>query len=306
MPWGAVLIAAAAVCWGVSGGIAALLMAEGWDASLLALVRGAIGLLCVLLWLALRPRRSGLGNARLWLWSALAGLGVAGNFALYFLSAAHGGLAVAVTLLYCAPAIVFLVSFALGLERATALKWAAIALVMLGIALLTGLLEQAPQAVSRVAVVAGLLAALSYALFIFGFKFAAPHGSPQAILSIAFAVLVAALLWSVDAGQARALIGSPRWPLFLLLGVVGAGLSFWLYVLGLRHATPTVAAVMAMLEPVTATLFGVLALGQSLRAPQVFGMALILVAAATLAACTGAAGLGRAANAKGSKAKESV
>jgi DME family drug/metabolite transporter len=294
MPWGAVLIAAAAVCWGVSGGIAALLMAEGWDPSLLALVRGAIGLCCVLLWLALRPRRSGLGNARLWLWSALAGLGVAGNFAFYFLSAAHGGLAVAVTLMYCAPVIVFLVSFALGLERATALKWAAIALVMLGIALLTGLLEQAPQEVSRLAVLSGLLAALSYALFIFGFKFAVPHGSPQAILSIAFAVLVAVLVWRLDGEQLRALVTGSRWPLFVLLGVVGAGLSFWLYVLGLRLATPTVAAVVAMLEPVTATLFGVLALEQSLRAEQVLGVGLILAAAATLAASAGAAGVGRA------------
>ena len=125
------LVMLAALCWGLSGGIGGILMDDGWDPFVVSFYRGAIGLLCVLLWLALRPRGSGLSNPRLWGWSALAGLGVAGNFAFYFLSIAEGSVAVAATLMYCAPVFVYLTSFVLRLERPSPLKWAAIALVLL-------------------------------------------------------------------------------------------------------------------------------------------------------------------------------
>jgi drug/metabolite transporter (DMT)-like permease len=69
------LVALAAFCWGLSGGIGGILMADGWDPFVVSFYRGVIGLLFVLVWLALRPRGSGLGNRRLWFWSAIAGYG---------------------------------------------------------------------------------------------------------------------------------------------------------------------------------------------------------------------------------------
>jgi len=266
----------AALFWGLSGGIGGILMADGWDAFVVSFYRGVIGLLFVIAWLALRPRDNGLANRRLWFWSVIAGLGVAGNFAFYFVSIDQGSVAVAVTLMYCAPVFVYLVSFALKLEPPTALKWVAIAVVMLGIVLLTRIYDIDASGITPFGVGAGLLAGLSYAIFIFGFKYAAPHGSPQAILSIAFAVLAAVLIWPGDADQAVAVLSTPDWPLFLILGVLGAGLSFILYIVGLNYTLPAVASIVAMVEPVTASLFGVLILNESLVGTQIFGMALIL------------------------------
>jgi drug/metabolite transporter (DMT)-like permease len=257
-------------------------MAGGWDPFVVSFYRGAIGLLFVLLWLTLRPRGSGLANRRLWFWSAIAGCGVAGNFAFYFVSIAQGSVAVAVTLMYCAPVFVYLVSFALKIESPTALKWAAIAVVMLGIVLLTQIYDIGASGVTPIGVGAGLLAGLSYAIFIFGFKYAAPHGSPQAILLIAFAVLAALLIWPGDVEQTVAVLGTPDWPLFAGLGVLGAGLSFVLYVIGLNHTAPAVASIVAMVEPVTASLFGVVVLNESLDSPQIVGMGLILVTVTAL------------------------
>lgn len=272
----------AAFCWGLSGGIGAILMAKGWDAFVVALYRGAIGFLFVLVWLVLRPRHSGLASRRLWFWSAIAGLGVAGNFSFYFVSIAEGSVAVAATLMYCAPVFVYLVSFALKLESATPLKWAAIAMVMFGIVLLTGVYDIGAGGVTALGVGAGLLSGLSYAVFIFGFKYAAPHGSPQAILMIAFAGLCTILIWIADAEQTVAVLSTPVWPLFAVLGVLGAGLSFILYIVGLNHTAPAVASVVAMVEPVTASLFGVVVLKESLDGLQVFGMGLILVTVTAL------------------------
>ncbi|MFO7576356.1 MAG: DMT family transporter [Pelovirga sp.] len=267
----------AALCWGLSGGVGGILTAAGWDPVVVSFYRGAIGLLFVLVWLALRPHGSGLANRRLWFWSVVAGVGVAGNFAFYFTSIAHGSVAVAATLMYCAPVFVHLVSFTLKLERPTPSKWAAIAMIMLGLILLTGVYEVGAGAVTPIAAGAGLGAGLSYALFIFSFKYAAPHGSPQAILMIAFAVLGIILVWLGDADQTLAVLTTPSWPLFVVLGVLGAGLSFILYVVGLKHTAPTVASVVAMVEPVTAALFGVVILNERLAGLQVFGMGLILV-----------------------------
>ena len=279
---GTVFVVLAALCWGLSGGIGGILMAGGWNAFVVSFYRGAIGLLFVVVWLMLRPHGSGLASRRLWFWSAIAGLGVAGNFAFYFLSIAQGSVTVAATLMYCAPVFVYLVSFSLKLESPTVLKWIAIAVVMLGIILLTQIYDIDASGVTLIGVGAGLLAGLSYALFIFGFKFAAPHGSPQAILSIAFAVLVTILVWPSDIDQITAVFGTPDWPLFAALGLLGAGLSFVLYVIGLNHTAPAVASVAAMVEPVTASLFAVVVLNESLVGSQLFGMGLILVTVTAL------------------------
>ena len=272
----------AALGWGLSGGIGGMLMADGWEPLVVSFYRGAIGLLFVLVWLAFRSRGSGLGNPRLWFWSAIAGLGVAGNFGFYFISISEGSVAVAATLMYCAPVFIYLVSFIFRLERPSALKWAAIVLTLLGIVLLTRIYDIEASAITVLGVTAGLLAGLSYAVFIFGFKYAAPHGSPQAILVIAFVVLATVLFLAADTAQTVSALGTPRWPLFVTLGVVGAGLSFICYVVGLRNIAPTVASIVAMVEPVTASLFGLLILQESLAGLQVLGMGLILLAVTAL------------------------
>lgn len=286
---GTAFVALAALFWGLSGGIGAILMGEGWDASVVSFYRGAIGLVCVLVWLVLRPDKNGLASRKLWFWSVVGGLGVAGNFSFYFLSIEHGSVAVAATLMYCAPVFVYLVSFALNLERPTPFKWAAIAVVIVGVMLLTQIYDIGASDLTAIGVAAGLLAGVSYAIFIFGFKYASPHGRPQTILSIAFAVLVAILIWLGDTGQKTAALGTSDWPLFVALGVFGAGLSFTLYVIGLGRTSPTVASIVAMVEPVTATLFGVAVLNEDLAATQMLGMGLILVTVTALSAYSNSA-----------------
>ncbi|WP_386079722.1 DMT family transporter [Vreelandella sp. F11] len=275
-------IALAAFFWGISGGIAGILLDSGWDPAVVSFYRGFVGLLFALVWLLFQRRHSGLNSRQLWFWSVVAGLGVAGNFTFYFLSIEYGNVAVAATLMYCAPVFVYLVSFALKLERPTTAKWLAIALVMVGVVLLTKLYAIGASDLSLMGVAAGLLAGLSYAVFIFGFKYAAPHGTPQAILSVAFTVLAITLLLPTDINQAVSVISAPELPLFVALGILGAGLSFLLYVVGIKHAAPALASMVAMVEPVTATLFGVAVLSESLGIIQMVGMGIILITVTAL------------------------
>ena len=85
-----------------------------------------------------------------------------------------------------------------------------------------------------------------------------------------------------ETDQAVAVLSTPSWPLFATLGVLGAGFSFILYIVGLNHTTPTVASIVAMVEPVTASLFGFVVLDETLVGLQIFGMALILVTVTAL------------------------
>lgn len=221
-------------------------------------------------------------NRQLMFWSVLAGLGVAGNFSFYFISIMEGSVAVAVTLMYTAPVFVYLVSFLSGMERPSPAKLIAMALVLGGIVLLTGIYRAEAGSVTTLGIVSGLASGLAYALFIFAFRSAGSHGPAPSVLAIAFATASLVLLPLVDHGQAASVAGSADVAWFILLGILGSGLSFYCYIRGLRHTLPTTASIEAMIEPVTAALFGLFVLGELLDLPQVAGMALILAAITAL------------------------
>ncbi|MBM7553871.1 DMT family transporter [Thalassobacillus pellis] len=271
------LVILAAVCWGISGGIADILMTKGWDPIVISLYRGAVGFLCFFAWFLFRFRQNWSSSPRLYVWSILAGVGVAGNFTFYFLSIQASSIAVAATLMYTAPVFVLLFSFLLRIERSTWFKWGCIAGVLMGIILLTGAYNTDAISVSFPGAAAGIAAGLSYALFIFGFKNASSIGKPQTTLTIAFFSFCLVLFLFTDKSKAAAALTSSDIGWFLLLGLVGAGISFILYVIGIRWTAASTASMVAMVEPVTASLFGVLLLGDHLTIIQTLGMALILV-----------------------------
>ncbi|MGP4070016.1 DMT family transporter [Halobacillus sp. B29] len=273
---GMILVLIAAILWGITGGIADILMNKGWSPSVISFYRGAVGLVCVLIWFLLRPKQNFPTSSTVYIWSLVAGLGVAGNFTLYFLSIEASSIAIAATLMYTAPVFVLLVSFLLRIERSSWLKWGCITGVLVGIILLTGAYNTGSTSVTLLGAGAGLGAGISYAVFIFGFKNASNFGKPQTVLTIAFLAFSALLILFIDRQEALSVLTSGDIGWFILLGLVGAGVSFVLYVVGVRWTAPSTASMIAMVEPVTASLFGVMVLGDSLTFVQLIGMVLIL------------------------------
>lgn len=281
---GIALVILAAFLWGVSGGIAAVLIERGWDPLVVSFYRGVVGFLCFAAWWLARFAVIPFPDRRAILWSALAGLGVAGNFIFYFLSISQANVAVAVTLMYTAPVYVYLVSLTTGAVRLTPGFVAAIGSVLLGVALLTQLVGgENLSGLSFAGVAAGIAAGVSYAVFLFGFRNAALHTSSVEVLAVAFLVFLLVMAPLVDPGTVVAASLSDDVHLFLLLGLFGAGLSFVFYVLGLRRATPVAVALVAAVEPVTASLFSLVVLGQSLAPLQWLGMVVIIATVTALA-----------------------
>jgi len=164
------LVMLAAVCWGISGGIASILMNKGWDPVVISFYRGTIGFTCFFIYFFYHIKEHWIFSIHLYMWSFLAGLGIAGNFVFYFISIKASSIPVAATLMYTAPLFVFLISFILGLERPSFFKAFCITGVLLGIFLLTGAYSMGAMRVNLLGVSAGLASGLSYALFVFGFK----------------------------------------------------------------------------------------------------------------------------------------
>ncbi|SFC05074.1 EamA-like transporter family protein [Alkalibacterium subtropicum] len=281
---GVSLVILAGILWGISGGLADILMTRGWSPVTVSFYRGAVGWFCFVIWFLFRFKKNITSSVTFYLWSLLAGIGVAGNFSLYFVSIQHASVPVAATLMYTAPVFVLTTSIILKIERSRWYKWAGIAVVLLGIVLLTGAYDLESISMSLVGTSAGLGAGLSYALFIFGFKKASSIGKRPAVLTSAFLTFSLILFLFMDRGEAFSVLSSSDFGWFLLLGIIGAGLSFTVYVIGLQKTAPTTASMVAMVEPVTASLFGVLFLNNALTMIQVTGMALILVTITLLSA----------------------
>ncbi|MBT2570739.1 EamA family transporter [Planococcus sp. ISL-110] len=274
---GVLLVMLAAICWGISGVIADILMNKGWGPVVISFYRGFIGLLFFFVWFLLHFKKNWMVSPHLYIWALIAGVGVAGNFTFYFLSIQASSVAVAATLMYTAPVFVLLTSFLLRLERSTWFKWGSIAGVLSGIVLLTGAYNTDSISVSLLGAAAGLASAISYALFIFSFKKASEYGKPQLTLTIAFLSFCLILFVLVDNQESAAVLTSADVGWFFLLGIVGAGISFILYLIGIQSTTAATASMVAMVEPVTASLLGVVLLGVDLTLIQVLGMVIILM-----------------------------
>lgn len=270
---GSALVILAAILWGISGGLGGFLMDKGLDPLVISFYRGTVGLLCILVWFAFKPMKL---NKKLILWSVLAGIGIAGNFMLYFISISEASVAIAATLMYTAPIFVLLISFVFNLEKASLYKWFAIAMVLAGVVLLTEVYSIDSDSITFLGIAAGLGAGVSYALFLFGFKKATQHGDPQGVLTVAFLTLTVLISFFIDRNEVISAFNSSDFGWLILLGIIGAGISFFFYVIGLRGTVPTSASVIAMVEPVTASLFGVFVLGEMLSFTQLAGMGIIL------------------------------
>lgn len=280
---GVLLVLLAAILWGITGGIADILMNKGWNPIVISFYRGAVGLASIMVWFLLSTKKKTWAfSPYLFRWSILAGIGVAGNFTFYFLSIEASSIPIAATLMYTAPVFVLLVSFFLNIERSSWFKWGCILFVLIGIVLLTGVYNSGSSAASPAGIVMGLLSGISYAVFIFGFKKSAAYGKPDSTLAIALFIFCMLMLFFIDHQEAVSVFHSSDLGWFILLGLVGAGMSFLIYVIGIKWTAPSTASMIAMIEPVTASLFGILVLENQLTVIQTLGMVLILVTITSL------------------------
>ncbi|HEX6940484.1 MAG TPA: DMT family transporter [Longimicrobiales bacterium] len=287
---GGTMVLGAAALWGTLGIFARALYAVGVAPLELASVRAAIGFVGLALWMLVRARRPRLRARDLPFFAAFGAISIALFEYAYFAAIERTTVAVAVALLYTAPAFVVVLSRLTGREAVGGARLVALAMVLAGVFLVTGamrLVLAGAAAVSPAALAYGLLSGLTYGLYtIFG-KRALDRYDPVETVLYAFAF--GALALAVAAPPWRPMAAHPaQLPTFLMLGLLPTLASYLLYIGGLRHLSAGAASILACAEPVVAAILGAAVLGERLGADQVAGIALILGAAVALGRRPGA------------------
>ena len=290
---GAGLVALAAACFGTLGPLSRFAGDAGVDALPLVTWRAAIGALVVAAFIGTWAATRGIRPRSLrdvpvrdrWFMLAAAGANTALNLAAFV---AFERITIALTLLvfYLYPAGVALVSTIWFGERLGRLRWAALGLSLVGMALVVAGAESL-GAVDPVGVGLAFVAALAQVFYVLAARHGFAHvpGPQAAMLTMGgaaiFYVLIALGVGSV-ATLGQPLGSTAAFLPVLLAGVIGAGVPTLAFIIGIRRLGASQAAIISTLEPVVGVALAAWLLAEQPTAVQLVGGALILVAAVLL------------------------
>jgi drug/metabolite transporter (DMT)-like permease len=288
---GYAMVLVAAALFGVNGTVAKVALSSGLTSLRLTEARCA-GAFVGLTLLALARGRSTLRLARREVVPiAIFGVvGVALVQLFYFLSIHRLAIAIALLIQYLGPLLVAIWARTFGHEHVRRRIWAALGLSLTGLTLMGQLWSGI--ALDGLGVVYALISAVTYAAYLLLAEREVARRDTVSLLAWGF--LFATVFWSVVqpwwsfpagvVGRTVSLQGSlaavhvPVWALVLWVVVLGSIAPFSLIVAALRHVSATRVGVVAMLEPVVATVVAWAWLRESLTAVQLVGAAVVLAA----------------------------
>jgi drug/metabolite transporter (DMT)-like permease len=287
---GYLMAASAAALWAVNGTVSKVILASGISSLRLSEVRmtgAVVGFVIALLAIApgrLKVRRRELPFLAVW---RIGGLALVQW--LYFLAIHRLAIGIALLIEYIAPLTVALWARYVFHERVRRRIWFALAFALVGLALIVDVRHGGSVSTAGVAFALGSAAAYTFYLLL------AEHGvgDRDAVSLLAWGFAFGALFWWFVApwwtfpadrvGADVSLLGRlseyhlPVWALMAFLIVIGTILPFFLLVSALRHLPATRVGIIAMLEPVGATIVAWAWLNESLGALQLVGAAIVLL-----------------------------
>jgi drug/metabolite transporter (DMT)-like permease len=274
---GPLLCLLSAAGFGAMGIFGKLAYDAGVDVGDLLLVRFSMAAAVLLAVAALRGALRGLSRRAVAIPLAMGAIGYATQSGLYFSALERMDASLLALVLYTYPALVCVGAIALGRERASARRVAALLIASAGAALV--LAGAATGSVDALGAAMGFSAALAYTVYILvGDR--AVAGIP--LLALAALVCTGAATTFAVAALVR---GGPDLSFeaagwgwigaIALVSTVGAILTFFA---GLARVGPSAAAILSVLEPVVTVGLAAAAFGETLAAIQLGGGALVLAA----------------------------
>lgn len=196
----------------------------------------------------------------------------------YFKAIMMTSLSVAAVLLYTAPAIVMILSYILFHEAFTVRKVIAMVMTFFGCMLVTGMLGQ-QQAITTTGLLYGLGAGLGYAFYSIFSRYALEKGYHSlTITCYTFIVTTVVSVFFTNVTKVSMVVFSS--PLYVMLtvalGLICTVAPYLLYTLGLQEVDNSHAAIIASIEPVTATVLGFVVFGENITVVKMIGMILVI------------------------------
>ncbi len=276
------LVALAACMWGTLGLFFRVLHDTlGFSALTVAFLRAGIAaLLLAPVMVITRPSQLVVSRRALCFFLLYGLIGVAAFYFFYVQAVIQTSVTTAVVLLYTAPAFVTLIAWRAWGEPLTPRKLTALALAFTGCALVARAYDATALRLNGPGLVLGLGAGLTYALYTILSKMALRNHSNSTALT--FALLFGTLFllpWQSAASLAPLAQGGIAWLLLLGLAIGPTLGSLTLYNLGLREVPASNASLIAMLEPVVASILAFLFLGERMELLQSIGGVMVVVGA---------------------------
>ena len=252
------LVILAGCCWATLGVFVRHLNEIGLQSMQIVEIRAALTVIVMFGFLAIF-RRDLLKVKGKDLW-CFAGGGVISvilfNFC-YFQTIQRASLSTAAILLYTAPIFVLLLSVPLFGEKLTRKKLICLAMAFVGCALASG--AAGGMTLSPETLLFGLGSGFGYGLYSIFSRFALQRGyHPITITAYIFLFGAIGGIPLTDFGQVMTVASQPEHLLYLIAyTVVTTIIPYIAYTTGLRYVENGVAAVLACIEPVMATVFGI-------------------------------------------------
>lgn len=285
---GYTLVIVAAVMFGLNGGISRVAMGAGLTPTEFTTVR-ITGSTVVLVAYAACFRRSALTRPRgtdLLLVIALGLVGVAALQLTYNVAIDRLPLGIALLIEYLAPVFVVLWVRFVRKERVHPRMWAAVALAVGGLAVVSQVWDG--LAFDGLGIVMALLAAVCFAAYFLIGEHNVGISDPLRVITWAFIVATVAMnlvrpVWMTpDLPGTTSMLGRldhhtvDPWLIIAVVIMLGTVVPFFLEMVALKHLPATIVTVVAMLEPVIATVIGWAWFEESLTALQVLGAVAVL------------------------------
>lgn len=278
------MIIAAGCLWGCMGILVRTLNAAGLGTMEIVAVRCLVTFVCMLAGMGILQRDAIPVKLRdLWCFFGTGILSIVFFNYCYFKTITMTSLSVAAILLYTAPALVMAMSAVFFGEKMSVRKLAALVLTFAGCVCVTGGFDSGT--LSAGGILTGLGAGLGYALYSIFSRFAIDRGYQSLTITLwTFGIAVVGCIPLTDAGHIvssfRAQPGAIAAALLWI--VMTTVLAYILYTMGLQYMETGKASVISSIEPVVASMLGVVLYHETIRWYGLAGMVLVIGAIALI------------------------
>jgi drug/metabolite transporter (DMT)-like permease len=279
----------AGTLFAINGTVSKVILESGMSSLRLTQVRSTgalIGLALIIL--ATRPQDLRTNRRELLYLAAFGVFGVAFVQLFYFLAIHRLEIGVSLLIQYLGPLLVALFAFFVLKEHVRGRLWIALALALGGLTLVVDLWHGV--SLDGLGVLFSLCSAVTFAGYMLLAERAVGRRDPISLLCFGF--FFATAFWAIAQpwwsfpfelpGRSVSLLGRlsdvhmPIWLLLTWMIVLGTIVPFFLIVGSLRHITATRAGILAMVEPVVASIVAYAWLGETLNGTTLIGGAVVL------------------------------
>ena len=276
---GYLYVSLAAILFAISGTSAKFLFNDGITAFQLIQMRTTLAFAGLLIWLSLKyPAFLKISIKNLPYFIALGVFGIGSAQFFYLLAISKINVAAAILLHYTGP--VFVALYVVFVQRQKLGFNSALAIVgtLIGCFLVVGAYNLQLFTLNRVGIIAGILAAISFAVYSILSEYGMRKYTPWTVLL--YGLLFAALMWNSLHPPLEAFLHryTPfQWGWILFIGICGTIFPFGLYFEGIKRIKPTHASITATLEPISAGVIAAVFLGEVMVTLQIIGGLIVIV-----------------------------